>query len=128
MCWDSPDWILQPGPNSSPSITMTHGPALCQRGTLTFKTQTLAALRAVAGDKCEVKDARSRDEPASQINHVVAVSMLVIKYVSCVHKGNGPWPVVVAVVAGESPSNPETDRLPNLWIFSRKNVQFGQLW
>ena len=27
--WDRPDWLLQPGPNSSPFITTTHGPVLC---------------------------------------------------------------------------------------------------
>ena len=35
-----------------------------KRGALTFKTKTLTALRAVAGDECEVKEATSWCEPA----------------------------------------------------------------
>ena len=98
-----------------------------KRGTLPFKTQTLAAaaLRPVAGDKCEVKEERSRDEPAGQNPRVVDLSTLEIKFVSCVYKDNGPWHIVAAVVAGDSPSNPKTGRLPSFSIFSRTIVQFG---
>ena len=96
-----------------------------KRGALTFKTKTLAALRAVAADECEVKETRSPDEPADQNPRAVDPSTLVIKYKDNVYKDNGPWPVVAAVVAGESPSNPKTDRLPGFWTFHRTIVQLG---
>ena len=89
-----------------------------------LQTQTLTALRAVAGDECEVEDTRSRDEPASQIDRTVEVSSLVYIYVSVQMRNNGPWSVVVAM-AGESPSNPKTDRLPSFWIRSITIVRFG---
>ena len=75
-----------------------------KRGAFTFKTKTLAALRAVAADECEVKEARSRDEPADQNSRAVDLGMLEMKKGTCVYKGNGPWPVVAAVVAGGKPT------------------------
>ena len=78
-----------------------------KRGALTFKTKTLTALRAVAGDECEVKETRSRDEPADQNPRAVDVSTLVIKYISCVYLCNGPWPVVGCCRGGESPQQPQ---------------------
>ena len=46
-----------------------------------------------------MKETRPRDEPADQIDRAVEVSLLVVKYVSVHMHKNGPWPVVVAVVA-----------------------------
>ena len=40
---------------------------------------------------------------------VVDLSTLVIKYKDNVYKDNGPWPIMAAVMAGESPSNPKID-------------------
>ena len=95
-----------------------------KRGALTFKTKTLTALRAVAGDECEVKEAMSCCEPADGNDRRDLAGPLEIKYVSCVYKDNGPWPVVAAVVAGESPSNPQTPTSEFL-DFPRTIVQFG---
>ena len=74
-----------------------------KRGTITFKTKTLTARGAVAADECEVKETRSRNEPADQNPRAVAVSTLVIKYILCVYLCNGPWPVVGCCRGGESP-------------------------
>ena len=63
------------------------------------------------------------------LGRLIDPSTLVIKYVSCVYKDNGPWPVVAAVVAGESPSNPKTDLLLSFWISRKKNCAIRpRLW
>ena len=76
--------------------------------TLTFKTQTLAALWAVVGDECEMKERRSCDEPADQNPQAVDVSMLVIKYILCVYLCNGPWPVMGCCHGGGRSKQPQT--------------------
>ena len=96
-----------------------------KRGALTFKTKTLTALRAVAGDECEVKEATSCCEPADGNDRRDLAGPLVIKYISCVYICIGPWPVVGCCRGGGKSKQQKTDRLPSFWIFLRTIVQFG---
>ena len=57
---------------------------------LTFETKTLAALQAVTGEQCEVKEATSGCEPTDGNDHGDLLGLLVIKYVSLRKVNNGP--------------------------------------
>ena len=79
-----------------------------KRGALTFKTKTLAALRAVAGDECEVKEATSCCEPTNGNDRRDLAGPLVIKYIACVYLCKGPWPVVGCCRGGGKSKQPQT--------------------
>ena len=93
--------------------------------TLTFKTQTLAALRAVVGDECKMKETRSRDEPADQNPRVVDMSTLVIKCILRVYLCNGPWPIVGCCRGGGKSKQPQTRPTSEFWIFRQVCLQYG---
>ena len=96
-----------------------------KRGALTFKTKTLTALRAVAGDECEVKEATSRREPADGNDRRDLAGPLVIKYMLCVYICIGPWPVVGCCRGGGKSKQQKTERLPSFWILRLIFVQLG---
>ena len=95
-------------------------------GTLTFETKTLTALRAVAGEQCEVKEATSGCEPADGNDRGDLPGPLVIKYVSLRKVNNGPWPVVADNLWWGKSKQQNTDRLPifGIRVWGQTKIMF----